>query len=244
MALPLALLLSLFHLPESPPYLVLKGREGEAREVLLDLRGRYADLEGEIQNYKDLNRSSHSEGTWRDLLRPEVLRDLAVVSTLFILMYFTGYQVISAYTSRLLEDAGSSIDESLATIIINIVQVAAAVGASFLMDRLGRRRSTMLSYGVMCASLGSLAVYLLAAGEQDPQPQAWIPLACLTVTQGAVTVGVNPVPFILSNEYFPTRIRAWVRTAQTNARLCVDILTNTYTHTHTHTNTHTLITVI
>ncbi|XP_037778821.1 facilitated trehalose transporter Tret1-like isoform X1 [Penaeus monodon] len=209
MALPLALLLSLFHLPESPPYLVLKGREGEAREVLLDLRGRCADLEGEIQSYKDLNRTSESKGVWRDLLRPEVLKDLAVVSTLFILMYFTGYQVISANTSRMFEAAGSSLDDSLATIIVNVVQVAAAVAASLLMDRLGRRRSTMLSYGVMCAALGGLAVYLLAAGEQDPRPLAWVPLVCLMVTQGAVTVGVNPVPFILSSEYFPTRIRAW-----------------------------------
>ncbi|XP_037778822.1 facilitated trehalose transporter Tret1-like isoform X2 [Penaeus monodon] len=144
MALPLALLLSLFHLPESPPYLVLKG-----------------------------------------------------------------YQVISANTSRMFEAAGSSLDDSLATIIVNVVQVAAAVAASLLMDRLGRRRSTMLSYGVMCAALGGLAVYLLAAGEQDPRPLAWVPLVCLMVTQGAVTVGVNPVPFILSSEYFPTRIRAW-----------------------------------
>ncbi|XP_070000613.1 facilitated trehalose transporter Tret1 isoform X2 [Penaeus vannamei] len=208
MALPLGLILSLFHLPESPSYLVLKGREGEAREVLLDLRGRYADIEGEIQSYKDLNHTSDSKAAWRDLLRPQVLKDLAVVSTLFILMYFTGYQVISANTSRMFEAAGSSVDDSLSTIIVNVVQVAAAAVASLLMDRLGRRRSTMLSYGVMCVSLGGLAVYLLAAGEQDPQPQAWIPLVCLMATQGAVTIGVNPVPFILSSEYFPTRIRA------------------------------------
>nr|XP_027228701.1 facilitated trehalose transporter Tret1-like isoform X2 [Penaeus vannamei] len=130
MALPLGLILSLFHLPESPSYLVLKGREGEAREVLLDLRGRYADIEGEIQSYKDLNHTSDSKGAWRDLLRPQVLKDLAVVSTLFILMYFTGYQVISANTSRMFEAAGSSVDDSLSTIIVNVVQVAAAAVAS------------------------------------------------------------------------------------------------------------------
>ncbi|XP_042886104.1 facilitated trehalose transporter Tret1-like [Penaeus japonicus] len=214
MALPLALLLSMLYLPESPPYLVLKGREAEARLILRDLRGRCADLEGEIQSYRDLDLANDSEGAWRDLFRPEVLKDLAVVSTLFIIMYFTGYQVITANTSRMFEAAGSSLNDSLSTIIVNVVQVASAAVASLLMDRLGRRRSMMLSYGLMCLALGVLAAYLWAAGEEgeegeeEPQPQAWIPLLCLMVTQGAVTVGANPVPFILSSEYFPTRIRA------------------------------------
>ncbi|KAK7073314.1 hypothetical protein SK128_022156, partial [Halocaridina rubra] len=35
----------------------------------------------------------------------------------------------------------------------------------------------------------------------------WIPLVCLMVSQAAVVVGANPVPYILSIEYFPTAIR-------------------------------------
>lgn len=66
-------------------------KDDKAREVLLELRGLKADVSGEIQSYRAFNQQQGSEGgAWRQLLKRDVLKNLAVVSSLFILVTFTG----------------------------------------------------------------------------------------------------------------------------------------------------------
>nr|XP_053644763.1 facilitated trehalose transporter Tret1-like isoform X1 [Cherax quadricarinatus]XP_053644765.1 facilitated trehalose transporter Tret1-like isoform X1 [Cherax quadricarinatus]XP_053644766.1 facilitated trehalose transporter Tret1-like isoform X1 [Cherax quadricarinatus]XP_053644767.1 facilitated trehalose transporter Tret1-like isoform X1 [Cherax quadricarinatus]XP_053644768.1 facilitated trehalose transporter Tret1-like isoform X1 [Cherax quadricarinatus]XP_053644769.1 facilitated trehalos len=230
MLVPLLFILGLTSLPESPSLLLLKGREEEARAVLVNLRGQHANIDAELQSYREMNTTG---STWRGLLHPDIIKSILVTSVLFILMYFTGYMVINANASRIFADSGSTIDEKLCTIIILLVQVCGGASSFFLLDRIGRKKTLIISFCIMCISLTTLAIYegviqdsagdvtdavtyatggyLEEGGLEEgntSRPYGWIPLVCLMVSQAGVAMGVNPIPYILSNEYFPTWIRA------------------------------------
>ncbi|XP_068244358.1 facilitated trehalose transporter Tret1-like isoform X4 [Palaemon carinicauda] len=126
-----------------------------------------------------------------------------------------GYYVVTANCTRIFMVAGSSIDDSIASVMVTSVQLVGALFAGFLIDTLGRRKSLIISYGIMSVPLAVMAAYFGVCGEdildgemqKETNPYGWIPVVCLMTSQAAVVLGVNPVPFLLSNEYFPTFIR-------------------------------------
>ncbi|XP_069974197.1 facilitated trehalose transporter Tret1 [Penaeus vannamei] len=62
-------------------------------------------------------------------------------------------------------------------------------------------------------------VYWMRAGEGDPSPYGWVPLVAMMLFLVGSSFGVNPVPHILANEYFPT----WVRSQASS--ICISIST-------------------
>lgn len=47
-------------------------------------------------------------------------------------------------------------------------------------------------------------------GGESTSSYTWVPLVCLMANMAAVALGVNPVPYILTYEYFPTWLRPLV----------------------------------
>ncbi|XP_068244356.1 facilitated trehalose transporter Tret1-like isoform X2 [Palaemon carinicauda] len=210
---PVAFLLSLFWLPEVPSVLILKE---DARKILVKLRGKYADIDAEVQSCKDMNKvTEDNRSPWKELRARKTILALVRVCILFILMHLTGYYVVTANCTRIFMVAGSSIDDSIASVMVTSVQLVGALFAGFLIDTLGRRKSLIISYGIMSVPLAVMAAYFGVCGEdildgemqKETNPYGWIPVVCLMTSQAAVVLGVNPVPFLLSNEYFPTFIR-------------------------------------
>ncbi|XP_066969122.1 uncharacterized protein [Macrobrachium rosenbergii] len=123
MIFPIVFLLSLVWLPEGPSVLIVQGREEDARKALVRLRGKYADIEAEVQVYKNMNKiTEDNRSPWRELVTREPLINLARVCILFVIMHFTGYYVVAANTARIFSEAGSTIDNSIASVIVSSVQ--------------------------------------------------------------------------------------------------------------------------
>lgn len=258
-AIPLAYVVAMVLLPESPAFLAVKGHEKRARKTLLRLRGEHADVDAEIEGFRTMNAGAEGGSLWRGLLQADVARALGAVCGLFLVQAFTGYFVFTVNASRFFKEAGSSVDEDLAAIIVMVVQFAVTILASLLMDRIGRRKSLFVSFTSMIPFLVVMALYVgttgdgeergggggrpafhplawarrgpaeadeaLAgegwgrAGEDDPSPYGWVPLVAMMLFLVGSCLGVNPVPYILANEYFPT----WVRSQASS--ICISIST-------------------
>ncbi|XP_042855927.1 facilitated trehalose transporter Tret1-like [Penaeus japonicus] len=246
-SLPLAYVVAMAMLPESPAFLAVRGREKRAKKTLQRLRGDHADLDAEIERYRSMNAGAGEGSLWRGLLQKDVLQALASVCGLFLVQAFTGYFVFTVNASRFFKEAGSSIDENLATIIVMVVQFLVKIIASLLMDKIGRRKSLFISFALMVPFLVVMAVYVgltdpgvgggsmrlalhplawarqgltgtnegsagdtwtQAGSEEPPRPYGWVPLVAMMMFLVGSSFGVNPVPYILANEYFPTSIRS------------------------------------
>lgn len=209
--IPTAFIIFLIWMPESPSVLVLRGEEEAGLKVLLELRGRHADLKAEVKSYRDMNAAS--ERAWRSLLLPPVLKSLAVISTLFFLSSFSGQLVITANASKIFEEAGTSLDGNLSAIIVMVVQIVSGICGFFLLDKLGRKKVLYIGFLLISVPLTVMATYVgktqqaSASDDEVEMAGGWLPLACLVVSQIGSSFGVTGVPFLLSQEYFPTAIR-------------------------------------
>ncbi|CAL4071484.1 unnamed protein product, partial [Meganyctiphanes norvegica] len=196
-------------LPPSPTYLIVKGKEQEALKVLQKLRNKNEDLHAEVKSCQELNEGSKGHA-WKSILQVEVLKPLTVLTILFFISAFSGWLVINANASRIFENAGikGQDSENLASIIINVAMLVFTIISCFLVDKIGRKFSLILSLSMMAVSLIAMSVYVWTIKDKHSTSQhAWIPVACMAATLCGTSLGINPIPFILINEYFPTNLR-------------------------------------
>ncbi|CAL4072090.1 unnamed protein product, partial [Meganyctiphanes norvegica] len=211
---PVAMLMAAtFVLPDSPSLLIIKGRKERAKIILQGLRGPYADVDAEVKELEQRNIGSSKKSGYRSLLTGDTGRRLGVVLSLFFFQQFCGNYVFMIYTSRVLKNAGSSLDPDAATIIVAVVRVIGTVVAIVLMDRVGRRVCLISSHALNAMVLILLGVFVYleeAAGNDDSnfQSLSWVPLMCVILEMFAVNMGAHCVPYTLATEYFPTSIRA------------------------------------
>lgn len=126
-----------FLLPESPMWLVHKDKMDEARKSLKTLRGESYDVEDEIGTLvEEARQLEFKKGGLHDLARTVAGRK--AIFTCVGLMWFQqmcGIDAVLFYTVTIFEDAGSTIDAFLCTVIIGVVEVVMAVVAGFTIDR-------------------------------------------------------------------------------------------------------------
>lgn len=173
---PFLFLISTFFLPESPSFLVVRGRRQQAIAILRRLRGKYADVEAEVAELERRNSVSSgckSSGGWRDMLKGDVLRRMGVVITLFLLMQMCGNFVMMTYTARILQATGASMDPDAVTAIAGVLRVGGTLAAILLLDIIGRRYCLVISHAINACCLIVLGAYVYLAEHADPSDDTY-----------------------------------------------------------------------
>ncbi len=108
---------SMLFMPESPAYLVSKGKEDRARKALNWLRGPEGpDPEKELEDLRAAQKQREAIGsvTVKELLTlSEYLKPLGVALVLMFFQQFAGINVVVFYTQEIFADAGSDMDPGL-----------------------------------------------------------------------------------------------------------------------------------
>ena len=207
-------------IPESPRYLVLRKRLGEAADVLGRFVGNSPPVEERIV---DIEKSLGAERTrsLRDLAGP-AFGLLPVVWTgilLSVFQQFVGINVIFYYSATLWHAAGFTPDDALAiTVITSVTNIVVTFVAIALVDRLGRKPLLIIGSLGMALTLGAMtwvfgtAPTAMVAGSAQPQlgPAAGL-VAVIAANLYVVFFGVSwgPVVWVLLGEMFNNRIRAY-----------------------------------
>jgi len=203
MAAPAILLFfSLFLVPESPRWLVSRGKTSEALRVLIKISGEdFAPLElSEIE--RTLN--NHEESSFTDLLAPKIRPLLFIGIILAVFQQITGINTIMYYAPKIFANVGQSNDSALMqTILIGGTNLVFTLVAMVLIDRFGRKLLIQIGSIGMMLMLTGLSVLFFTNHTSG--------ILVMTFILGYIAffaASLGPTLWVVVAELFPNRLRS------------------------------------
>jgi sugar porter (SP) family MFS transporter len=211
-ALPaIALFFGMLRMPESPRWLVEKGRRAEALAVLQTVRASdraVAEL-ADVELVAKEERESHQIG-WRAIFsNKNLLRILLVAIGLGVAQQLTGINSIMYYGQTVLTESGFSKDGALiANIAPGVIAVVGGIIALKMMDRLDRRTTfiTGLSLTTACHVLIGIASMALPVGNPA---RPFVILFLVVAFVGSMQTFLNIAVWVYLSEIFPLHMRGF-----------------------------------
>lgn len=196
-ALPsIILLVMLFFVPETPRFLVLKGRDDEA----LRIAARIETGESSGFNIEEIRAVQREGGMSR--FQGLALRIVVLGIILACLQQITGINVFLYYAPEIFKHVGSGTNAALMqTVLVGAMNLLFTVVAMLSVDRLGRKPLWIiggLGMGVCLVAMG------IAAMRSDSGK--WLLIFVLGYI-ACFACSLGPVTWVMLSEMFPTRLR-------------------------------------
>lgn len=226
--------LLILRLPESPRWLISKGRFDDADRVIasieastparhLDAARNQAEIEGRVAVLEEGMRSQ-KKGDWRELFSSFYRGRTLVVWVLWASSYFIANGINNWLPSLYKTVYNLPLQESLhMASLSNVLSTCAVLVCALLVDRVGRRR-----WAIGCFVVGGVLLTVLGLfGTGSP----WTVMA-LASTAYAVMGSATVLLYLYTPEIYPTRIRAigtglatsWLRAASASAPAIVGLV--------------------
>ncbi len=198
--------LGMLVMPETPRWLMRRGRAQQARRVLERIRGG-ADVDAELQEIERTLLAAEERGRWSDLVTPSVRPALVIGVGLAIFQQVTGINTVIYYAPTIIQSSGipSASGAILATAGIGLVNVVMTVVAMWLIDRVGRRPLLLTGTGGMIVTLGGLGLLFRSPGNSSGVATLAVVLLMAYVACFAISLG--PIFWLLISEIYPLKIR-------------------------------------
>ncbi|CAO1376839.1 unnamed protein product [Diamesa hyperborea] len=205
---PILAIILLFFVPESPHWLILKKRFGDAKNSLMWLRGWTKNFDNVRDEYDALYAVlvkpsvpgiESDTPTCGDKLKPYQRRSFLfpyfLCSLSFFIGHFSGMTTLQTFAVQIFATLKAPIDKYYATMILGTLELAGSIICVILVRFVGKRPLAMVS------TLGY-------DNEIQHNEYSWIPLTLLLGSAILSHCGIRLLPWILVGEVFPAEVRS------------------------------------
>ncbi|XP_024418157.3 solute carrier family 2, facilitated glucose transporter member 6 isoform X2 [Desmodus rotundus] len=223
------MVLLLSFMPNSPRFLLSRGRDAEALQALAWLRGADADIRWEFQQIQDNVQRQSSRMSWAEARDPHVYRPISIAVLMRFLQQLTGITPVLVYLQPVFSSTAVLLPPEEDAAIVGAVRLLSVLIAALTMDLAGRKALLFISASAMFAANLTLGLYVhlgpkpltpnITMGESTPlgsteQPLA-TPTSSLTLVPLLATMlfimgyamGWGPITWLLMSEILPLQAR-------------------------------------
>ncbi|KAK2588968.1 hypothetical protein KPH14_001818 [Odynerus spinipes] len=215
------ILVQLF-VPESPVWLVSKGRVEDARKSLEWLyksdekQGTVSVAEAQFTMIMKENEIKLSERRrsnrgnvitkLRAFLKPTGWKPMLILFLFFSFQQFSGIYITLFYAVTWFQDVGAGVDAYLSSILVGVTRFFCSMVNTWLLRRYKRRPLCIISSLGMAACM-TVSGYFTLCIHQGDRSGYWVPVLCLLLYVCTSMVGMLTIPWTMTAELFPTEIR-------------------------------------
>ncbi|OXA62964.1 Facilitated trehalose transporter Tret1 [Folsomia candida] len=171
---PVTMFCFVYFLPESPVFLLSKGRIEKARKALKWFRGAISSdhIEPELQQFRrGIDEKKDRKLSAKELFSPSVIKPNVICLALMFFQQMSGSKhltftaieprinAVVFYNVKIFASAGTTIDPNLSSIIVGIVLLISITISAFLIDKAGRRILLIISDSGMAIGLLGIGIY-------------------------------------------------------------------------------------
>ncbi len=193
----------IFLIPESPRWLIVRGRGSEAAVVLQRIY-LTADEAGRQKAVTEESISGETKSEWKALLSPGIMKAVLIGSAIAILGQFMGVNAVLYYGPEIFKEAGlASGDALFSQVLVGVVNMLTTVIALLIIDRVGRKKLVYWGVSGMILSLLMIGFYFIF-----PQQLGSIfMLVFFLFYVFCCAISISAVVFVLLSEMYPNNVR-------------------------------------
>ncbi len=208
-------LVTLLLIPESPRYLVVKGRDPKAEGVLTRLFGA-EEARRKVVEIRASLAADHHKPKLSDLRDKSTGRVRTIVWAGIMLAVFqqlVGINIVFYYGATLWQAVGFSEADSLQiNIVSGVISIVSCLAAIAVIDRIGRKPMLLIGSAGMAVTLGLVAYAfstgVMAGGKlQLPHSMGLLALISANAYAALFNFSWGPVMWVMLGEMFPNQIR-------------------------------------
>lgn len=210
---PMICFLILVQVPESPSWLLARGRLDEAKYSFQWYRGTEETAESEFQDLFEkqmTNKAKSPFGNLREEMKnPTFIKPMMIILAFFFITQFCGVNFVAFYSVSLMQKTlgKGGMDKYMATILIDVVRLIMSTLACVFMRQVGRRGLALFSAVGTAMSLFGLTAYLYLSARGSVPVIPVLPLVLLVLYICCISIGLVPLPWCMIGELFPLSVR-------------------------------------
>lgn len=195
----------IFFIPESPRWLIVKGKEDVAENILSRIYAENTTVSFQLSETKQMLQFE-TKSDWRFLFRPGIFKAVLIGCAIAVLGQFMGVNAVLYYGPSIFESSGMSSDDSLFyQSLIGLVNMGTTILALLIIDKVGRKKLVYVGVTGMIVSLLLIGLYFLK-GEVWGMSSIFL-LACFLAYIFFCAGSISAVIFVFLSEMYPTKIR-------------------------------------
>lgn len=197
----LAFFLIIFFIPESPRWLMVKGKDDKALGIFRRLMNGEENAMAEYSLTKS-SIAGEVKSEWSEFKHKGLIKAVLIGSAIAILGQFMGVNAVLYYGPDIFADAGlAAEDSSFSTVLVGLVNMLTTVLAVFIIDKVGRKK--LIYFGV-----SSMIVCLIAIGIIFLTNAGGVLLLVFFLLYiFSQAISISAVVFVLLSEMYPNKVR-------------------------------------